>query len=200
MTLEGIDVSHHNGTFDWRPLPAAGISFAYAKATESIDDVDPTYPANRRGAKNAGVAFGAYHFARPDQGDGDAYREADHFLSVAQPSKGDLLPVLDLEAGAGDLTGWVLDFCDRVHDAVGRRPVIYASPDFWTEHVQPAKHWLPFLLWVANYDVSRPRVPAPWSSWTFWQYTDRGRIGSMSGTVDRDRFAGDAAELAKWAL
>ena len=56
----------------------------------------------------AGIVFGAYHFARPDNTSNDATIEADHFTSVAAPRSGDLLPehlvpqlASDLEATNG---------------------------------------------------------------------------------------------------
>jgi len=32
--VQGIDVSHYQGTVDWSAVKSAGIAFAYAKATD----------------------------------------------------------------------------------------------------------------------------------------------------------------------
>ena len=108
---EGIDVSHWQGTIDWTQVAAAGKQFAYIKASESTDFVDPLYVQNRAQARAAGLYVGAYHFAQPSTTAGDAVAEADHFIDVAAPTKGDLLPVLDLERSgglsSGALTAWV---------------------------------------------------------------------------------------------
>jgi hypothetical protein len=45
-------------------------------------------------------------------------------------------------------------------------------------------------LWVADYGVSAPAVPKPWSHWTFWQYTD--------SPLDEDRFNGTEADLLSY--
>src|SRR4051812_49135319 len=62
---KGIDVSNWNGTINWTKVAHAGYRFAIAKATEATNFHDATYAANRYGSESAGLAFGAYHFARP---------------------------------------------------------------------------------------------------------------------------------------
>ena len=62
---------------------AAGKKFAFMKARLDRLDVDPTYATNREQAKAQGLRVGAYHFARPDAGVGDAVAEADHFIATA---------------------------------------------------------------------------------------------------------------------
>ena len=67
-SLPGIDVSHHQDTIDWAQVAGSGIRFAIAKATEGTGYIDPLFSTNRADAMAAGIAFGAYHFARPDRG------------------------------------------------------------------------------------------------------------------------------------
>ena len=81
--LEGIDVSHWQGTIDWAKVRAAGKRFAYIKASEHTSFVDDKYQTDRSRAKSAGLKVGAYHFARPNIGTTDAYAEADHFIETA---------------------------------------------------------------------------------------------------------------------
>ena len=47
--LEGIDVSHWQGTINWPKVAAAGKKFAIIKATEGTNYVDPHYATNRAG-------------------------------------------------------------------------------------------------------------------------------------------------------
>src|SRR5271165_411558 len=42
-TVKGMDISHYDGTIDWPTAKAGGISFAFAKATESTNYTDPTF-------------------------------------------------------------------------------------------------------------------------------------------------------------
>src|SRR4051794_39461352 len=103
---QGIDVSHWQGQIGWLQVGAAGFDFAFAKATGGTPYTDPTYEPNRAGAAAAGMKFGAYHFARPTAGSDAAavasgIAQADYFVGSAQPRRGDLLPVLDLEKNGG---------------------------------------------------------------------------------------------------
>ena len=62
MPIQGIDVSYWQGDIDWRKVREAGIQFAFIKATEGGDHLDPKFLQNWHAAKRAGVARGAYHF------------------------------------------------------------------------------------------------------------------------------------------
>ena len=64
---EGVDISHWQGAIDWTKVAAAGKKFAYMKASESTDFVDPNYTTNRAQARAAGLLVGAYHFAQPQR-------------------------------------------------------------------------------------------------------------------------------------
>jgi len=52
--LEGIDVSHWQGTITWSKVAAAGKKFAIIKASEDTDFVDDHYLTNRAGARPPG--------------------------------------------------------------------------------------------------------------------------------------------------
>ena len=64
--VQGVDVSHYDGTIDWVKAHASGIDFAFMKATESTDFIDPNFATNWQAAAAAGVIRGAYHFFRPE--------------------------------------------------------------------------------------------------------------------------------------
>ena len=198
---EGIDISHWQGTIDWTRVAAAGKRFAFMKASEDIDYVDPTYPANRAAANANGILIGAYHFAQPDPSPGDAPAEADHFLATAQIAKGDLLPVLDLEVAGGlnqsQLQAWVRAYLGRIYERTGVRGVIYVSPAFWVKYAGDTTWFADNgyeVLWIAHWTTATaPTVPADaWggNGWSFWQYTSSGSVSGISGRVDLDRFNG----------
>ena len=198
--LEGIDVSHWQGTINWRSVATAGKKFAIIKATESTNYVDPLYATNHAGAKAAGLWTGAYHFARPSAAANDAVLEADWFAAHANLGVGDLIPALDLEDSGGlsvtALQTWVGAFLGEVTAKVGMRPMIYTSPAFWKKYMGDSRALADAgykTLWVAHWGVTRPTVPASnWGGrgWTFWQYTSDGAVAGISGRVDLDRFNG----------
>jgi lysozyme len=198
---EGIDVSHWQNTIDWTKVAASGKKFAYIKASESTDFVDPLYVQNRTQARAAGLYVGAYHFAQPSTTAGDAVAEADHFLAVATPAKGDLLPVLDLERSNGlsssALTAWVQAYMGEILQRTGVHGVIYVSPSFWKTYLGDTT-WFALngfdVLWVAHWtSATSPTVPGGnWGGdgWTFWQYTSDGVVPGISGRVDLNRYNG----------
>jgi lysozyme len=202
---KGVDVSHWNGQIGWLEVGAADYDFAFAKATEGKTFTDATYPVNRSGAGGAGVRFGAYHFARPTGGSdaaatANAIAQADYFLAFAQPKRGDLLPVLDLEKNGGlsvaRLTVWTQAWLGQVAARLGANPIIYASPAFWKTSLgdTPVFALAGNPLWIAHWTkASLPTLPgAGWGGlgWAFWQWTNCDHVAGIVGCVDGDRFNG----------
>ncbi|MCX5457312.1 lysozyme [Streptomyces sp. FT1] len=205
--VQGIDVSHWQGSINWSSVKSAGMSFAYIKATEGTNYKDDRFSANYTNAYNAGIIRGAYHFARPNASSGTA--QADYFASNGGGWSRDnrTLPgVLDIEhnpSGAmcyglstTQMRTWINDFHARYKARTTRDVVIYTTASWWNTctgswNGMAAKS--PF--WVAHWGVSAPTVPSGFPTWTFWQYSATGRVGGVSGDVDRNKFNGSAARL-----
>jgi GH25 family lysozyme M1 (1,4-beta-N-acetylmuramidase) len=202
---KGIDVSNWNGTIKWPKVANAGYRFAIAKATEATNYEDYTYAANRAGSKAAGMAFGAYHFARPSGSSlaavtASAIAQADYFLAFATPQPGELPPVLDLEAtgnlGPHRLEAWTEAWAQEVYARLGVHPLVYSSPAFWQAHVgdSTAIAAAGTSLWIAHWtSASKPWIPAQnWNGlgWTFWQWTDCVSVPGIAHCADGDRMNG----------
>ena len=191
--VEGIDVSHYQGAIDWRKVAEAGKVFAFIKATEGRGFVDSAFDANWEGARAAGVLRGAYHFFRPGE---DALAQAQLFLSKLD-SKGDLPPTLDVETASGvsapAIAAGVAAWVDYVATNYAR-PLIYASPSFWNAlpsvGIETAAD-----LWVAEWNVGAARSIGAWQGWSFWQYSERGAVPGIAGSIDLDRFNGSLDDL-----
>jgi lysozyme len=192
--VSGIDVSHYQGVVDWARVKAAGMAFAFAKATEGVSNSDAKFAANWSGIGDAGLLRGAYHFFHPSQ---DPAAQAAHFLSVVSLGAGDLPPVLDVEtadAASNDaIQSGVKTWMDAVAAQTGRTPMIYASPGFWNQHLNDQFGLYP--LWVAQYGVNAPKLPKGWTNWNFWQYSQTGSVDGVSGNVDMDYFQGSMDDL-----
>lgn len=199
-SLPGIDVSHHQDAIDWTKVAGSGVRFAIAKATEGTAYIDPLFATNRADAMAVGIAFGAYHFARPDLHPFDPIPEADHYVDTAQLAPGNILPVLDLER-SGDLsptqlTTWVLGWLDRVTERTGVRPMVYTSPNGWKDRMADTTAIADAgytVLWVAHWGVAAPTLPAnDWQGygWTIWQHDNCGDVPGIGGCVDLDWFDG----------
>jgi lysozyme len=211
-TLPGIDVSQWQQTIDWSKVAGAGMRFAIARATKGQHYVDPTFQTNIDGARAEGIVVGAYHRATPSGGANanttDARAEADHYLEVAFPRVGDLIPALDIEETGGlappDLVVWVRTWVTRVTNRLGVKPMLYASPNFWTVNMGNTTWFADhgYRLWLAHWNVSSPTVPANgWQGrgWTFWQWTHKPGLPGVTTDLDRDRFHGTNLVTARIA-
>jgi len=211
-TLPGIDVSKWQQTIDWSKVAGAGMRFAIARATKGQHYTDPTFQTNVDGARAEGIAVGAYHRATPSGGANanttDARAEADHYLDVASPDVGDLIPALDIEETGGlgppDLVVWVKAWVTRVTNRLGVKPMLYASPNFWTVNMGNSTWFADhgYRLWLAHWNVSSPTVPANgWQGrgWTFWQWTHKPGLPGVTTDLDRDRFHGTNLVTARIA-
>ena len=167
---DGVDVSHWQGTISWSKVKAAGIQFAFMKATESTTYTDSQLATNWAGVQAVGMYRGAYHFARP--GVGTASAQAQYFVSKVGSFQGagTLPPVLDLEASGGlgvtALRSWTASWLQTVEQLTGRTPIIYVSPAFWEHYLGNSTAFTRYPLWIAHYGVSTPRVPGGWPTWT----------------------------------
>lgn len=194
--VRGIDVSHYQGEIDWPAVKAAGIAFAYAKATEGVKEVDSKFHRNWKEMKAAGVLRGAYVFYR--FGD-DVAKQAKMFAETVKLESGDLPPMIDVETANGDvdpasgLAKELKAFIAAVEKELGARSVLYTSNAFWDKHMTGDFDHHP--LWVAEYQVKAPRLPNGWSEWTIWQHSQKGEIDGITGTVDLNLLNGDAASL-----
>jgi lysozyme len=200
-----VDTSSYQATVDFTQIRAAGILGVIHKATQGLADVDARYAERRTRAVNAGLLWGAYHFGTGD----DAGKQAEHFLDAVESTGGgdaahDLL-VLDLEANPtpGETTMTLAgaeSFVEAIARRTGRWPGLYSGA-LVKEYLGSqgsatlARCW----FWLAEYgDVAH--VPAGWSRWTMWQYTN-GTLGPGPhvvdgvGPCDRDRFNGTAEQL-----
>ncbi len=205
--VDGIDVSHHQGSIDWGRVAAAGKRFAFVRASAGTLTADATYARNVPAARAAGLAVGSYHFANPDAAAGDASNEAAWFLQNASIASGDILPVLDLEVSNGldpaSLTAWAQTWLSTVSAETGVRPIIYTNPTFWATSMTNTD-WFArngyAVLWIAHWTTaSQPSVPAGnWAGhgWSFWQHSSTGRVRGIKGAVDLDRYNGSVLPAA----
>ena len=193
----GVDVSWHQGDIDWpavarQPL----IAFAYVKATEGGDWIDPRFQSNWQGARAAGLRVGAYHFftfCRPP------LEQARHFLATLPPDADTLPPAVDVELGgncktvptAREVQDALVIWLEAVARATGREPVIYATHEAYDRFLGLPR--LRSRLWIR--DVwTEPRL-SPSDPWALWQFDARAQVAGISAFVDLDVFRGDRMAL-----
>ena len=216
----GVDVSHYQGVINWTSTKSSGVSFVWAKATESSIIHDADFTLNEANAAAAGVLIGAYHFAHPEThiGTAGADLEAAFFWgSVSNYVRGGgsyLMPMLDIESDLSSaspaytkttLSQWVNEWCqDTVNYAAANgvvvKPVVYTYTSYSTAWLDnTVTNW---PLWMAQYPASpnpqtgAPSSTSPWVNWTVWQFNDTNTILSgITSDCDVDVFNGTAAGL-----
>ena len=197
----GVDVSHFQGNVDFAKLKSSGQSFVSIKATQGTHYSGASYyTENIDKARKSGLASGGYHFY---SGTLDGTAQANYFLEITKPQKGDLLPMLDLEvdggASADQVASGALAWVNTVEKAIGRKPFLYTTASFFAKIGNPAG-FENCPLWVAEYGVTKPKLPAPWTLYTIWQHSQSGTVSGITGDVDMDSFNGSAATLEKFRL
>lgn len=187
-------MSHWQGRVDWRAVEAAGIGFAFLKATEGTTFVDPTFRGHWAALGETRILRGAYHRFR---GGSDAAAQAKHFLTVVSLQPGDLPPVLDIGATDGVSGERVIrgarTWLRIVEERTGVRPIVYTQPAFRRRHLGGALDEYP--LWIGEYGVDAPSV----ERWAIWQHSQEGRVAGIENLVDLNRFNGTHAELRQLA-
>jgi lysozyme len=198
--VSGVDVSHHQGEIDWAAVHAEGVVFAYVKATEGGDFVDPRFQVSWARARAAGLAVGAYHFFTFCR---DGASQARNFLAAVPVAADALPPAVDLEFGGNcdrspdwrRLSLELASFLALVRAAHGREPLLYMTHELYDAYRRNAGD--PFRaspLWVR--DVFRSPRWLAGRPWTMWQYASNGRVKGIRGPVDLNVFQGGAAAWA----
>lgn len=197
MPVKGIDVSYYQGDIDWAQVRAAGIDFAYLKATEGGDHLDEKFIQNWAGAKRAGLPRGAYHFiywCRP------AHEQAFWFMLNVPPDPDALPPVLDLEWNGhspscskrieANKAREMIDVLLAAMEAhTGKRPIIYTDTTFHADVLEGRYNEYPF--WLRSV-AAEPHKIFKKRPWTMWQYTTTGRVRGIEGNVDLNTFNGNS--------
>lgn len=195
--VRGIDVSHHQQEIDWpRAVKAANIEFAYIKATEDRDLVDPRFGENWANSKGL-LARGAYHFftfCTP------AADQALHFLK-SLPIDSELPAAIDVEF-AGNCENWesheqiraeLRIFISIVSADRGQPPVLYVTKESYEHLVRD--HVDGHRLWLR--EVVLQPAPSEYPAMTFWQYAGNGRVDGIDTLVDLNAFIGGRPSFAQ---
>ena len=195
--IAGIDVSKHNGVIDFAQVAADDYQFAFIKASEGKTYKDDAFDRNYRGAREAGLKVGAYHFFRKNR---TGQEQADNLLAVIRGKKLDLPVVIDLEDDWGN--GATVDrqtTLQRVMEMVkclkdnGYGVMIYTNLDGY------GKYYKNILgdcdLWLCSFNS--PDLMQH-TGQRMQQYSHEGRVAGVDGDVDLNVFVGDKSEWQRY--
>ncbi|MCL6708288.1 glycoside hydrolase family 25 protein [Pseudomonas sp. R2.Fl] len=200
--VHGVDVSRWQGDIDWPKLRTQGANFAYIKATDGGDHVDPMFRKNWRGAKEAGLKRGAYHFFYWCR---VASQQAEWFIKNVPNDPDALPPVIDVEYNAESSCRFRLSpekarekmqvFMDILERHYGKRPVIYTAPDFYKDNL--AGHFKNYPFWLRAV-AAHPSKVYPKRNWVFWQYSGSGLSQGVDHKIDLNVFGGSVDDWHNW--
>ncbi len=210
--VRGIDVSRFQGTIDWQRVAQTKTEFVFAQASRGSGGdctvapescgADGYYADNLEGAREGGLPVGPYHRAFASGGTrarakADARTEAGVFIrAVNAAGDFDLRPVLDVETpfkrlDADRLRLWIRVWLQKVERRLGIKPMIYSNASSWAATGDTKRFARRgYKLWVANFDVPNPLVPAEdWAGrgWAVWQFTSTGSVRGIRGNVDKNK-------------
>lgn len=187
MSVYGIDVSHWDSVIDWLRIRQDGrVKFAILKASEGVSFVDDQYANNKAGCQSIGMPWGAYHFFRAQY---DPAQQARWFFNIV--GMGCHVYIADIEAAGEDLANKVRIFVEELKRLGAPTVMIYTGPYFWKDNIGNAAWAKQYPLWIANYGVSYPMIPLPWTAYDIWQYSDRGQVAGINAAVDENWFYGE---------
>jgi GH25 family lysozyme M1 (1,4-beta-N-acetylmuramidase) len=186
----GIDVSKWNGNIDWAAVKASGVDYViirvgYRGSTAGALIDDSRFVANINGAKGAGLKVGVY-FVTQAINDVEAVYEASMVLDRIKGYSLELPVFLDVEpsGGRGDRidkatrTSVIIAFCETIRSA-GYAAGVYANKS-WLDTKMNAAQLSNYKIWVAHYSS----VCGYTGRYDMWQYSDKGTIPGISGSVD----------------
>ncbi|MBE1204828.1 glycoside hydrolase family 25 protein [Aminobacter carboxidus] len=202
FAVHGVDVSRWQGEIDWPKLRTQGANFAYIKATDGGDHLDPMFRKNWRAAEAAGLKRGAYHFFYWCRTAGE---QADWFIRNVPKVAGALPPVIDVEYNGESsckrrhnpekIREKMQVFMDKLERHYGQRPVIYTAPDFYRDNLRG--HFQNYPFWLRAV-AEPPSKVYPGRNWVFWQYSGSGLSHGVDGKIDLNVFRGNAAQWHQW--
>jgi len=203
FAVHGVDVSRWQHDIDWKKLRTRGANFAFIKATEGGDHLDPLFRKNWDAAAKAGIPRGAYHFFYWCR---VAEQQADWFIRNVPKVKGALPPVIDVEWNSHSRSCkkrpsrkvvlekmWV--FMKKVEAHYGQKPIIYTAPDFYEDNLKGQFKDYPF--WLRSV-ASHPKKRYPNRKWLFWQYSGTGLSKGVDTKIDLNVFNGSEKAWRNW--
>ena len=133
--VQGISVDDSNGDITWHVAGATGVDFAYIRATAGAEKRDRNFAANIKGAREAGIRYGAFHSYSLCR---LATDQATNFVTTVPRGEYMLPPAVRLafDDDCGDRPGRALvlselnTFLNQIESHSGKPAIIEVSRDF----------------------------------------------------------------------
>lgn len=185
---EGVDVSKHQGIIDWKKVKESGKTFAIIRVGwthyEGGLTLDPLYPANVMGAKNAGLAVGAYVYSY-DRSAGAAKKSAQALIEALAPYDFDYPIAFDIEDQynttlSKDTNNSIVEAFMTVLEQAGYYGILYTYTYFANGYLNMDK-LTKYDVWIADYRAKCGFT----GKYGIWQYKgEEGRCSGVKGACD----------------
>ncbi|MDC7807112.1 GH25 family lysozyme [Luteimonas sp BLCC-B24] len=204
--LLGTDISQWSGhgargasaVFDAVPdLHFAFVRVAYGRR------LDHEFHSNWQLMAERGIYRGAYVFLRLDE---DPIAQVDNAVDALGPATSrDLCLAIDFEElsftprgpphDKQDVARIVLAALERARHRLGCMPLLYTNWSMGSTYLHDPQ-FAQYPLWIADWtDAPAPRLPPAWTTFAFWQRSDR--LPASPSAADLDLFPGTPADLAR---
>ncbi|MBQ9062366.1 MAG: hypothetical protein IJ121_06030 [Eubacterium sp.] len=197
---KGIDVSHHNGDFDWDLVKKAGIEFVIIRCGHGHNletGGDACWLRNISEAERVGMPYGIYFYSYATTVAG-VRKEAATTVKLLKGHKPTLPVFYDME----DVTQKNLSnklknqmakaYCDDVA-AVGYQAGLY-SYKYWLEgYMSTFINTTNYPIWVAQYASKTTYT----GDYVMWQYSSSGKVNGIPGRVDMNYWYGKLKAAAR---
>lgn len=204
QVAHGIDVSQWQGNINWSKVKRSGVEYViirvgYRGAGTGALRADSHYLSYIKGALKAKLKVGVYIYSQATTTK-EARAEANFVLKRIQGYDISMPVVLDYEfytSTSGRLykahlskrqaTDVCEAFCQTVENA-GYTPMVYGNGDMMNNHLYAEELAKIRLMWLANFGKNNGKdrgfATAYNGTYSFWQYTSRGKVSGIGGNVD----------------
>lgn len=214
----GIDVSRWNHQIDpasgeylpldWQKIKSAGFDFVIIKAGSTRSGKEPTFEMDYAGAREAGLAVGAYFYTYSSTVSG-IESDVASLLGYLSGKKFEYPIYFDLEdpslasLGKEDLTKLCETFICSMQKS-GYYSALYTNNNWLQNMLDTSRILSLFDIWYARY----PQTDSPvWNEEKYgrqlsmWQYTQVGEIEGIEGYFDMNLCYRDYSQIIpKWGL
>ncbi len=196
-SLQGIDVSDHQGEIDWQAVADAGYEFVFVRVgfrgygEEGTLNEDTMAIEYMQDAEAAGLEVGAYFFSQA-LNEEEAAEEAVFAADVIKRSgvRMTLPLVYDPEyiegtQGRADnlsreqISANAHAFKEAAEEAMNCKTALYTNL-YWENNCFDNETLNDFEIWYADYNET-PQTPY---QFTWWQYSETGSVPGIKGEMD----------------
>lgn len=194
MEVFGIDISKYNGNINFAKVKNAGKSFVIIKGTQKDNKVEPSFEGNYVGAIAAGLDVGVYRYVYAKDVN-SAQAEANALAKILKGKNIKCGVWLDMEddsikrLGKSVLTA-IINTEAAILSAAGFGVGVYCNRDWYYNVLDRNILKSKYPFWIARYPSSDTGIYNSKSSLNpkeyaaIWQYSSKGKVNGISGSVD----------------